>query len=163
MARSASLLNVCPRHNIATSALCPTEILIGTSRDPTINRLIVRVASGSSPCGKRVQEPTAAAWATAEAQVQTSTTGNELKDRVLPQLQLRFNPWPGSFCMDKIYFYRTKQSCRTAHGRQMKLWKLNDNVKDGTEQKEHMSDCGQCFPLVGGVEGDFAQFAAHNW
>ena len=49
-----------------------------------------------------VKDPTAAACAATEAQVQSPAWGNGLKDLVLLQLQLiplEFNPWPGkSIC-----------------------------------------------------------------
>ena len=37
------------------------------------------------------------AWVAAEACIQSPAWLNEFKDQALPQLRLRFHPWPGEF------------------------------------------------------------------
>ena len=49
-----------------------------------------------------VKNPTAVAQVTAEAWVRSLAQCSELKDPVLPQLQLGFFPWPGNFHMPQV-------------------------------------------------------------
>ena len=43
-----------------------------------------------------IKNPTGAAWNSVEALVRSLAWHSGLKDPVLPQLQLRFIPWPGT-------------------------------------------------------------------
>ena len=49
-----------------------------------------------------VKDPTAVAQVAAEAWVQSLVQSSGLKDPTLPQLQLRFNPWPVNFHMPQV-------------------------------------------------------------
>ena len=45
---------------------------------------------------------TSVAWVTVEMQVPSPAWSSELKDPVLLQLWLGFNPWPGNFHMSQV-------------------------------------------------------------
>ena len=51
----------------------------------------------------------AEAQVTAEARVQSLAQRSGLKDQVLPQLQLRFSPWPGNFHMPQVQPLKKKK------------------------------------------------------
>ena len=50
-----------------------------------------------------VKNPSAAAWVVAEAPILFLVWPSRLKDLALPQLQLRFSPWPRSFHMPWVW------------------------------------------------------------
>ena len=77
-----------------------------------------------------VKNQTAAAWVSAEVQVQSLTWDSELKDPVLPQLwqrsqlQLRFNPWPGDppYAIDAAT--KCVCVCMSFQGHTCSIWKF---------------------------------------
>ena len=53
---------------------------------------------------------TAAAWVTAEVQVQSFAWHRGLKDPALPKLWLRFNPWPRNFYIPQVWPLKKKKT-----------------------------------------------------
>ena len=56
-----------------------------------------------------VKNLTVVAQVTAELLVPSVVWHSGLKDLVLPQLQLRFNPWSGNFCMLQVQPLKKKK------------------------------------------------------
>ena len=71
----------------------------------------------SSRCGMQwVKNPTAVAWVTTKVQIPSPARCSGLKDPVLPQLQLRLNPWttgPGNFHMPWMCHKKIKTKTST--------------------------------------------------
>ena len=56
-----------------------------------------------------VKNPTAAGQVTEEVWVQSPAHLSGLKDPLLPQLWLRFNPWPGNFHMHQEWPFKKEK------------------------------------------------------
>ena len=67
---------------------------------------------------KWVKDSTAVAWVSVEALVQSLTHYSGLKDLALPQLWLRFTPWPGNFHVLRV----KNKTQKTVHFQEFPSW-----------------------------------------